>query len=98
MLLDASEDNGAPGHGTRFGSTHGRPPRPAGSSEEKDGRSLESSIADETFEYPLVAGVEAHPDLLPLDQINQPDIDLANVADLAGTLRLMRDVGVLERL
>ena len=52
-------------------------------------------FADQTFEYPLVAGVEPHPDLLPLAQINHPDIDLANLADLEVTLRLMREVGVL---
>ena len=52
-------------------------------------------FADQTFEYPLVAGVESHPDLLPLAQINHPDIDLANLADIEATLRLMREVGVL---
>ena len=52
-------------------------------------------FSDETFEYPLLAGVPAHPDLLPLNQINQPDVDLSNLADLEGTLRLMREVGVL---
>ena len=52
-------------------------------------------FSQETFEYPLVAGVPAHPDLLPLGQINQPDVDLSNLADLEGTLRLMREVGVL---
>ncbi len=52
-------------------------------------------FANETFEYPLTAGVATQPDLLPLGQINQPDIDLSNLADLEGTLRLMREVGVL---
>jgi iron(III) transport system substrate-binding protein len=52
-------------------------------------------FADQTFEYPLVAGVEPHPDLVPLAQISHPDIDLANLADLEATLRLMREVGVL---
>jgi len=52
-------------------------------------------FAAQTFEYPLVAGIEPHPDLLPLAQINHPDIDLANLADLEATLHLMREVGVL---
>ena len=52
-------------------------------------------FADETYEYPLVAGPTAHPDLLPLSQIVHPDLDLSNLADLEGTLRLMREVGVL---
>jgi iron(III) transport system substrate-binding protein len=52
-------------------------------------------FADETFEYPLVEGIAPHPDLIPLAQINHPDVDLSNLADLEGTLRLMREVGVL---
>jgi iron(III) transport system substrate-binding protein len=52
-------------------------------------------FADQTYEYPLVAGFDPHPDLLPLGQINHPDIDLSNLADLGSTLRLMREVGVL---
>jgi iron(III) transport system substrate-binding protein len=52
-------------------------------------------FAEETYEYPLVEGVAAHPDLLPIAQINHPDVDLSNLADLEGTLRLMREVGVL---
>jgi len=52
-------------------------------------------FADETFEYPLIEGATAHPDLLPIGQINHPDVDLSNLADLEGTLRLMRDLGIL---
>ena len=37
-------------------------------------------FADETFEYPLVAGVEAHPDLPALGSLNPPDIDLSLLA------------------
>ena len=33
-------------------------------------------------EYPLVAGVEADPSLVPLAQIQQPDVDLADLDDL----------------
>lgn len=43
----------------------------------------------ETFEYPLIAGVEAAPSLPPLDSINQPDIDLS---DLAGVMDLATDL------
>lgn len=52
-------------------------------------------FSDETFEYPLIEGASAHPDLLPIGQINHPDIDLSNLADLEGTLRLMRYLGIL---
>ena len=52
-------------------------------------------FAEETFEYPLVAGVPADERLTPLDQIAAPDIDLSDLADLQGTIELMQDVGVL---
>ncbi len=50
---------------------------------------------DDAYEYPLIAGVSTHPELLPLDQINTPDIDLSDLDDLDGTLKLLRDVGIL---
>jgi iron(III) transport system substrate-binding protein len=52
-------------------------------------------FAEETFEYPLVAGVPADERLTPLDEIAAPDIDLSDLADLQGTIELMQDVGVL---
>lgn len=52
-------------------------------------------FAQETYEYPLVAGVPADPRLVPLAEIAAPDIDLSDLADLAGTLRLIQEAGVL---
>lgn len=52
-------------------------------------------FADRTWEYPLIADVPAEPDLIPLDQIQSPEIDLSNLADLQGTLALLTDVGIL---
>lgn len=52
-------------------------------------------FASQTFEYPLVEGVKIHPDLLPLSQIEVPDIDPSSVTDLEGTLKLLRETGVL---
>ena len=52
-------------------------------------------FATETFEYPLVAGVETNPILRPLAEIEVPDIDLSGLADLEGTLDLLRDTGVI---
>jgi iron(III) transport system substrate-binding protein len=52
-------------------------------------------FAEQTHEYPLVEGVEADPSLVPLAEIQVPDIDLSDLADLEGTLELMRDVGLL---
>ena len=52
-------------------------------------------FADETYEYPLVAGVEPDEKLVPLAQIESPDIDLSDLSDLEGTLNLLREVGIL---
>jgi iron(III) transport system substrate-binding protein len=52
-------------------------------------------FASETQEYPLAAGVAANPELPPLDEIDSPDIDLSDLADLEGTLRLIQEAGVL---
>lgn len=52
-------------------------------------------FAEETFEYPLIEGVEPSVDLTPLSEIDPPDIDLSQLADLQGTLDLLRETGVL---
>lgn len=52
-------------------------------------------FATETHEYPLIDGVEASPELPPLAEIDSPDIDLSDLSDLEGTLRLLQDAGVL---
>ena len=52
-------------------------------------------FAEETSEYPLIAGVEADPALPPLGEIESPDIDLSDLADLEGTLTLLQEAGVL---
>ncbi len=53
-------------------------------------------FAGQTFEYPLVEGVNTNRLLTPIDQINRPDIDMAALDDLEGTQRLLREVGILE--
>lgn len=52
-------------------------------------------FADSSKEYPLVAGVQAPKELTPLEDIPSPDIDLAKLGDLQGTLKLMRETGAL---
>ncbi|MCC6188615.1 MAG: iron ABC transporter substrate-binding protein [Anaerolineales bacterium] len=49
----------------------------------------------QTYEYPLVPGVVTQPGLVPLADLNAFDIDMAALADLAGTTALMSEVGVL---
>ncbi len=55
----------------------------------------QSYFADETFEYPLVEGVPVNEELVPLSEIQTPNIDLSNLDDLEGTLDLLRETGVL---
>ena len=52
-------------------------------------------FAGETFEYPLVAGVETQRGLIPLSDIAHPNIPLKQLADLQGTQTLLRDTGIL---
>lgn len=52
-------------------------------------------FADETFEYPLIAGIPVNEELVPLSEIETPNIDLSNLDDLEGTLDLLRETGVL---
>ena len=52
-------------------------------------------FAGQTFEYPMVEGVRPSVLLTPLADISQPDITLADLADLAGTQALLQKVGAL---
>jgi iron(III) transport system substrate-binding protein len=59
------------------------------------GEEAQHYFADRTWEYPLIAGVAAEPELVPLTEIQSPDIDLSDLADLQGTLALLTEVGIL---
>jgi iron(III) transport system substrate-binding protein len=53
-------------------------------------------FARETFEYPLVPGVDPIGRLPSIDELNPPEgLDLTQLSDLEGTIDLLRDVGVL---
>jgi len=52
-------------------------------------------FAAETKEYPLVDGVDADPNLPPLEEIGTPAIDLGDLSDLEGTLDLLQEVGIV---
>lgn len=53
-------------------------------------------FAEKTYEYPLAAGVAAGGQLVPLADIETPDIDLGDLADLEKTLELLNETGVLR--
>ena len=50
---------------------------------------------EQTFEYPVAAGVSAWPTLVPLDELNPPSLALTSLADLEGTIELLEEVGAL---
>ncbi len=52
-------------------------------------------FADETYEYPMVEGIQTPEGLVPLREIETPEVDLGDLDDLQGTLELLRETGVL---
>lgn len=52
-------------------------------------------FVDNTFEYPVVEGIAAADGLPALETLRGPDIQLAQLADLPGTLAMLEDVGLL---
>jgi iron(III) transport system substrate-binding protein len=52
-------------------------------------------FAESSKEYPLIEGVKPDPALVPLSRIPAPEVDLARLSDLEGTLELMRETGAL---
>lgn len=58
--------------------------------------SAQRFFADDTFEYPVVAGVPAGAGLTPLDTLRggAPAVELESLEDLQGTLDLLAEVGL----
>jgi iron(III) transport system substrate-binding protein len=52
-------------------------------------------FADFDHEYPLVEGTTADPNLPPLSTLQAPEIDLSDLGDLRGSLKLLQETGVL---
>lgn len=52
-------------------------------------------FSEVTSEYPLAAGIPAVDELVPLADLQAPDIDLSQLADLEGTLALLTEVGLI---
>jgi iron(III) transport system substrate-binding protein len=53
-------------------------------------------FATETAEYPVIDGVIAPAGLLSFEELKGPRIDFAQLADLQGTLALLRQTGVVQ--
>lgn len=59
------------------------------------GEEAQTYFAEETDEYPMIAGIPTAPGLKPLAEIGSPEIDLSELAGLRETVQLLVDVGVL---
>lgn len=52
-------------------------------------------FADQTYEYPLIAEARPTTGLAALTDLNAHPVDMADLADLEGTIRLLQEVGAL---
>lgn len=52
-------------------------------------------FVEETFEYPLLPGVDAPEGLPTLESLINPDLDLSDLDDLAATQQLLADAGLI---
>lgn len=59
------------------------------------GEQAQTYFAQEIKEYPVSAGVEPVGDLPPMESLDPPNVDLGNLSDLEGTLKLLRETEVL---
>lgn len=59
------------------------------------GDRAQTYFVEQTYEYPLVAGIKPPADLPSLSDLNPPKLDPDRLADLPGTLKLLRDTGVI---
>jgi iron(III) transport system substrate-binding protein len=53
-------------------------------------------FAGQTYEYPLVEGVNTSRNITPIDEINYPEIDMVSLEDLQGTQAMLLDLGILN--
>lgn len=61
------------------------------------GPEAQSRVATEIFEYPVIYGTPLPPGSAPFEEVLRlsPELDHERLRDLPGTLRLLRDVGLL---
>ncbi len=60
-------------------------------------RPAQEYFADETKEYPLIAGVKLGADMPPLDQLQPPAVDLSQLEDLEATQQMLVETGLLTK-
>lgn len=58
-------------------------------------REVQSFLAEQAYEIPMVTGVEPPAGIPPLAELEPPELDLARLSELKPTLALLRETGVL---
>ena len=53
-------------------------------------------FAQDTFEYPVITGVEIAAGLQPLSSLNSAAVGVSDLTDTRGTIKLLKEVGALE--
>ncbi len=56
---------------------------------------VQDYFVESSREYPLAPGIDPPADVVPLNQIPAPEIDLSEISDLEGTLQLLQESGAL---
>ena len=54
-------------------------------------------FVNSTREYPLIEGVKTHPLLTPLSEITKANINLSDLADIQGSIKLLQEAGALPK-
>jgi iron(III) transport system substrate-binding protein len=57
--------------------------------------SSQKYFVDETYEYPLAAGIPVAEGVSSLSEINNPDLSSSALSDLEGTQALLREAGII---
>lgn len=60
------------------------------------GAEAQTYFGESTYEFPLIEGIPADPRLPSISDIEAPDVDLSELADLQGTVELLREVGAID--
>ncbi|HEX6116623.1 MAG TPA: iron ABC transporter substrate-binding protein [Solirubrobacterales bacterium] len=58
-------------------------------------RTGQEYFVESSKEYPVIEGVEGPEEVPPLDELPSPDFDLADFADLQGTVAMLQEAGAL---
>ena len=53
-------------------------------------------FVQDTFEYPVITGVEIAAGLQPLSSLNSAAVGVSDLTDTRGTIKLLKEVGALE--